>query len=92
MTRLYLDHPLIQVETDRYYDATALGALIGVLAALLVAVSGIGMFGMGKANDALKSVYEDRTVPAAQLGEIRSLVLRNRLAMNSCCRPLSLKR
>jgi methyl-accepting chemotaxis protein-1 (serine sensor receptor) len=55
--------------------STRLIWLIGVLAALLVAIGGLGLFGIGKSNDALKSVYEDRTVPAAQLGEIRALML-----------------
>jgi methyl-accepting chemotaxis protein-1 (serine sensor receptor) len=56
--------------------------LIAVLSTLLCAIGGLGLYGIGEANDALKSVYEDRTVPAAQLGEIRSLVLRNRMYLN----------
>jgi len=55
--------------------------LIGFLSALLVAVGGLGLFGIGQSNDALKSVYEQSTVPAAQLGRINSLLLHNRLAV-----------
>jgi methyl-accepting chemotaxis protein-1 (serine sensor receptor) len=55
--------------------------MMGILSTLLVAIGGLGLFGLGYANDALKSVYEDRTVPAAQLGEIRALQLHNRLAI-----------
>jgi methyl-accepting chemotaxis protein len=62
--------------------STRLMMLIAVLSTLLCAIGGLGLFGIGQANDALRSVYEDRTVPAAQLGEIRSLVLRNRLYLN----------
>ena len=62
--------------------STRLMMLIGALSALLVAIGGLGLFGIGQSNEAMKSVYEDRTVPAAQLGEIRALVLRNRLALN----------
>ena len=56
--------------------------LIGVLSALLVAIGALGLFGISTSNDALKSVYEDRTVPAAQLGSIKALQLANRLALN----------
>jgi methyl-accepting chemotaxis protein-1 (serine sensor receptor) len=62
--------------------STRLMMLIGVLSALLVAIGGLGLFGIGESNDELKSVFEDRTVPAAQLGRINALVLRNRLAVN----------
>ena len=62
--------------------STRLIMLIGVMSMLLVAIGGMGLFGIEKTNDALRSVYEDRTVPAAQLGEIRSLVLHNRLSLN----------
>jgi len=55
--------------------------LIGFLSALLVVVGGLGLFGISQSNDALKSVYEQSTVPAAQLGRINSLVLHNRLAV-----------
>jgi len=56
--------------------------LIGVLSALLVAVGALGLFGISTSNNALKTVYEDRTVPTAQLGSIQSLELANRLALN----------
>ncbi len=62
--------------------STRLTLLIGILSALLVTVGSLGIFGIGKSNDALKTVYEDRTMPMGQLGEIRSLVLHNRLAIN----------
>ena len=55
--------------------------LIGFLSLLLVVVGGLGLLGISQSNDALKSVYEQSTVPAAQLGRINSLVLHNRLAV-----------
>jgi len=63
--------------------STRLMTLIGVLSALLLTLGGLGLFGIGKSNDALKSVYEDRTVPAAQLGRINALMLHNRVAVNA---------
>ena len=59
--------------------SSRLWLLIGVMSALLVAIGGIGLFGIGKSNDALKTVYEDRTIPAGQLAEIGYLVQRNRV-------------
>ena len=62
--------------------STRLMLLIGLLLALLVAIGGLGLYGISKSNDALKSVYEDRTVPTGQLGEIKALLLDNRLNLN----------
>jgi len=62
--------------------STRLVMLIGVLSALLVAIGGLGLFGIGQSNDALKTVYEDRTIPSAQLGAIRALQLTNHLDLN----------
>lgn len=60
--------------------STRLSMLIGVLATLMLIVGGLGLYGQQASNTTLKSVYEDRTVPAAQLGEIRALQLASRLA------------
>jgi len=62
--------------------STRLSLLVGVLATLLLLVGALGLFGIGQSNDALASVYKDRTVPAAQLGEIRALAMTNRLHLN----------
>ena len=62
--------------------STRLMLLVGLLSALLVAIGGLGLFGISTSNDALKSVYEDRTIPTAQLGAIKALQLTNRLALN----------
>ena len=61
--------------------STRLMLLIGLLSALLVGMGGLGLFGIGKSNEALRTVYEDRTVPIGQLGEIESMLLLNRLAI-----------
>ena len=60
--------------------STRLSLLIGVLAALMLIVGGLGLYGMHESNTTLKSVYEDRTVPAVQLGEIRGLQIESQLA------------
>ena len=67
---------------NKFKVSTRLTMLIGVLSALLVAIGSLGLFGIGQSNDALKSVFEDRTVPAAQLGRINALILHNRMAVN----------
>jgi methyl-accepting chemotaxis protein len=59
--------------------STRLLILIGMLSALLVGVGTLGLFGIVKANDTLKSVYEDRAVPLVQLGDVQHQVMRNRL-------------
>jgi methyl-accepting chemotaxis protein len=57
--------------------------LVGSLAILVYSIGELGLFGITDSNERLQSVYEDRTVPAAELGEIRAQLLEARLAMNA---------
>jgi methyl-accepting chemotaxis protein len=59
--------------------STRLIILIGTLSALLLAIGALGLSGIGKSNDALKTVYEDRVVHLELLGEMSYLVQRNRV-------------
>ncbi len=63
--------------------STRLTLMGGVLSALLLVVGSIGLVGIGASNDALRTVYEERTVPAGQLGEIGSMLLGNQLALSA---------
>jgi methyl-accepting chemotaxis protein len=68
--------------------STRLLVLVGVLSALLIVIGGIGLLGLKQADDALKTVYEDRTVPLVQLEDIGQLVVRNRvLVMDMIMNP-----
>ena len=68
--------------------STRLITLIGILSALLLAIGTLGLYGVGRSNDALKKVYEDRVVALDQLGEIGYLVQRNRvLVMDMMLQP-----
>jgi methyl-accepting chemotaxis protein-1 (serine sensor receptor) len=61
--------------------STRLMLLIGTLAILLIAIGLTGLSGISQSNAALKSVYEDRTIPMGQLGDVQHQVLLNRLAI-----------
>jgi methyl-accepting chemotaxis protein len=61
--------------------STRLILLIVGMSLLLVTAGGIGLFSLSQSNAALRSAYEDHTVPLGQLGEIESLLLSNRLAV-----------
>ncbi|MBK9572967.1 MAG: Tar ligand binding domain-containing protein [Rhodoferax sp.] len=61
--------------------STRLGLLIGIMSVLLIGIGSIGLFGIARSNQALQSVYEDRTVPTGQIAEIQRQLLRNRLAI-----------
>jgi methyl-accepting chemotaxis protein-1 (serine sensor receptor) len=71
----------MSVALNKFKISTRLILLIGVLSALLLAIGGMGLAGIGQANDALLSVYERRTVPMGQVAEIQERLLRNRLAL-----------
>jgi methyl-accepting chemotaxis protein len=49
---------------------------------LLLAVGSLGLYGLNKSNASLQTVYADRLVPASDLGDIRVLLMRNRLVLN----------
>jgi methyl-accepting chemotaxis protein len=59
--------------------STRLIVLIGILSALLLCIGTIGLLGIGSANEALKSVYQNNTVPISQIADINRMNLRNRL-------------
>jgi methyl-accepting chemotaxis protein len=62
--------------------STRLILLLALFAVMLVGIGAIGLAGIRRTNESLRTVYEDRTAPAAELGEVRSLVLHNRLNVN----------
>ena len=61
--------------------STLMSWLIGSLAAMLLGIGLMGLWGMNRSNAALKTVYEDRTVPIDQLAHVNALQLNNRLAV-----------
>lgn len=63
--------------------SSRLWILIAVLATLMLAVGGIGLYGIIQTNEALRVSYEDRLVPSTQISDIQRLLLRNRLAIAS---------
>ena len=56
-----------------------LKVLVAVMSLLLIAVGVLGLQASATSNDALRTVYEDRTIPMGQLSEINRLTLRSRL-------------
>jgi hypothetical protein len=59
--------------------ATRLLILVGTLCVLLITIGSLGLYGIEKANASLKTVYEDRTVPAVDLGQIDALITGSRM-------------
>jgi methyl-accepting chemotaxis protein len=60
---------------------TRLFCLIGLMSLLAILLSVGGLYGMKKANDGLQTVYMNRTVPLADLAEIKMMLLSNRTAV-----------
>jgi methyl-accepting chemotaxis protein-1 (serine sensor receptor) len=61
--------------------STRLIMLIGILSVLLIAIGSIGLFGISQSNDALKTVYEDRTISLGQVADVNQATLRIRVAL-----------
>jgi len=54
----------------------------GLLLALLVLIVGFAWRSLNESDTAMRSLYEDRTTPMRQLGEIRYLATRDRVILN----------
>jgi methyl-accepting chemotaxis protein-1 (serine sensor receptor) len=63
--------------------STQLSLLVGVLSVMLLGVGLMGLWGMNRSNAALKTVYQDRTIPIDQLSHVNALQLSNRLALTN---------
>jgi methyl-accepting chemotaxis protein-1 (serine sensor receptor) len=61
--------------------STRIMLLICLMSALLIVIGVIGLLGVARSNEALRTVYEDRTVCVGQIAEVNRLNLRNRLAI-----------
>jgi methyl-accepting chemotaxis protein-1 (serine sensor receptor) len=62
--------------------STRLVVLVALLSGMLVVGAILGLYGISSANAALKTVYEDRTLPLRQLAAVEALSLRVRLAID----------
>ncbi|MCA1906868.1 MAG: methyl-accepting chemotaxis protein [Magnetospirillum sp.] len=61
--------------------AGRVGAILAALSLTAVLATVAGLMGMADSNDAIRTVYEDRVVPAAQLGDMRDLLRENLLVV-----------
>lgn len=55
-----------------------LGALVGLLGAIIVLTACMGLTGMASSNDKLRTVYQDRTVALIYIGKVRESLYGNR--------------
>ncbi|MDT8990465.1 methyl-accepting chemotaxis protein [Curvibacter sp. APW13] len=64
---------------NQFKISTRLTVLVGILSIMLIIGAGMGLFGISKTAESLKTVYEDRTVPLSQLAELSRVATRNAL-------------
>jgi methyl-accepting chemotaxis protein len=57
--------------------------VVGLMSLLAITLGGLGLNGMKKANEGLRTVYADRTVCLGQMAEIKAKLLGNRLAITN---------
>ena len=58
-----------------------LGILVGSLSVLLVAIGILGLYGVSQSNENAERIYQDNLQKTAMVGEIQTLLVRNRLAI-----------
>ncbi|MBI5660418.1 MAG: Tar ligand binding domain-containing protein [Nitrosomonadales bacterium] len=56
-----------------------LAVVIAILSLSLLAIGGMGILGMSKANEGLRTVYDNSVVPMEQVSNIQKMLLENRL-------------
>ncbi len=61
--------------------SSRLSLLVGLLSVLLLGIGLLGLYGISRANEGLRVVYLERTVPATYMGRIQSDLLDSRLAV-----------
>ncbi len=66
---------------NRFKISTRVTLLAGALSLLVLGMGLLGLWGIAQANAALRTMYEERLTATAQIGQIQSLLLRNRLAL-----------
>jgi len=57
-------------------------SMVGLVSVLLLLIGGMGLLGMSKANEGLRTVYEDRTVALKQITDMARAIMRNRIAVD----------
>lgn len=62
--------------------ARRLGLAFGLLLLLILAIAALAWRAVSQSDDAMKSLYEDRTVPMGQLGDIRYFSARDRVILS----------
>jgi methyl-accepting chemotaxis protein-1 (serine sensor receptor) len=68
---------------NRFKISTRLYMLVAALSAMLISGAAMGLYGITKANEALNTVYADRTVPLGQLAELSRVSTRSALLVAS---------
>ncbi|MFN7857722.1 MAG: methyl-accepting chemotaxis protein [Acidovorax sp.] len=61
--------------------STQLTLLIGFLSIILMAIGGVGLYGISASNAALRSVYQDRTIALGQLADVQQGMLHNQISI-----------
>ncbi|WP_404300753.1 methyl-accepting chemotaxis protein [Alicycliphilus denitrificans] len=66
---------------NRFKISTRVSLLAGALSLLVLCIGLLGQWGIAQANADMRVLYEERLAATARMGQIQSLLLRNRLAL-----------
>jgi len=67
-----------------------LAGIIGVAVTVTLIQAGIGMYELADANDKLVEIYQQRMIPAEQMGQIKTLMLDNRTQLRIALSEVSI--
>ncbi|UCV00950.1 methyl-accepting chemotaxis protein [Acidovorax radicis] len=66
---------------NRFKISTRVATLSALLSLLLLTIGSLGLWGMGRSNEALRSMYADNLIATGEVTQIQALLLHNRLAI-----------
>ncbi|MDD2864484.1 MAG: methyl-accepting chemotaxis protein [Methylococcales bacterium] len=55
--------------------------LIGLMSVIMLTLTGVNLYALNKTNQGLQTIYADRTLPLADLSEIKTILLHERTAI-----------
>jgi methyl-accepting chemotaxis protein len=80
----------LKTKLHSFKVAQRLAGIIGVAVTVTLIQAGIGLYELSGANDRMEEIYQDRMVPAEQMGQIKTLMLDNRTQLRIALSEVSI--
>jgi len=80
----------LKTKLNSFKVAQRLAGMIGFAVVVALVQAGIGLYELADANAKMKEIYQDRLIPAVQMGEIKTLMLDSRTQLRIALSEVSI--